>query len=172
MITLNIRLDELIDDLLKILDEDAEHIKLTLGRLNRLRASVIKRDQEDIKALLDTVREDDTGYSQTEITRHTIRKELAQIVGCSVGEMNLTRLRRCLSEEKAMMVAEKQRELKVLIEKLRIEHTCTSMLIKECTRLNKMLLRSIFSNGRESVTYNARGDASWEMRKGIVNFKL
>jgi len=40
MITLNIRLDELIDDLLKILDEDAEHIKLTLGRLNRLRAGL------------------------------------------------------------------------------------------------------------------------------------
>ena len=172
MITSNVHINNIVDELLDILDEDAEQIKVTLERLDRLRASVIKRDEEDIKALLDTVRQDDTGYNLIEKRRQEICRELAEILGCSFEQINMTRLRSVLSEEKALMVAEKQHELKSLVEKLQIEHTCTTMLLKECARLNRMLLRSILGENNESLTYNARGNASWEMRKGIVSLRL
>jgi hypothetical protein len=172
MMTLNVHINSIVDELLNILDADAAQIKLTLERLNRLRGAVIKRDEEDIKALLDTVREDETGYNLVETRRHEICKELAGIFGCSGEQINMTRLRSELSEEKALMVAEKQHELRNLVEKLRIEHTCTTMLLKECARLNKILLRSIMGEKKETVTYNERGNAAWEASKGIVSLRL
>jgi hypothetical protein len=172
MITLNVQIDDLVDELLNILDEDSSQVKVTLERLNRLRAAVIKRDEEDIKALLDTVMEDEPCYSRVETRRQEIRKELAEILGCTFEQMNLTYLCSKLPEEKSIMIADKQHELRGLTEKLRIEHMCTSMLLKECARLNKMLLKSIFSESKESVTYNSVGNPSWEMRKGLVNFRL
>ena len=172
MITLNKRLEDLADELMEVLDEDVCQINLNLERLNRLRSAVIKRDEEGLRVLLNTIREESDEYEQVEIKRHELRRKLADILGCSIEEMNLSKLCSNAPEGKRALVAGRQRELGELMEKLRIEHTCTSMLLKECSRLNKMLLRGIFGSGKETVTYNARGNASWEMQKGIVNFRL
>ena len=55
MSTQQIRLYELVDELLGVLDEEVEQIKASLDYLDRLRAAVIKRQEDKLKDLLGSV---------------------------------------------------------------------------------------------------------------------
>ena len=172
MKTPDVRLDSLVDELSAVLDENIRYIKLTLERLDELRGAVIKRDEEGLKSLLSNIANEQGSYGLVEKRREAIRRKMAGIFGCGIDEMNLSKLCGKLDGEKKEKVARTQKELKVLTEKLRKEHKATSMLLRECSRFNNMLLRGILGNGNETVTYNDRGDASWELQRGMVSFKL
>ena len=172
MKTADERLGNLVDELLTVLDEDIRYLALTLEQLDELRGAVIKRDEEGLKSLLGNIGNEQGGYRLVEKRRETIRSRMAGIFGCGIDEMNLSKLCGKLGGEKRELVARTQKELKVLAEKLRKEHAATSMLLRECARFNNMLLRGIFGNGNETVTYNDRGNASWELQRGMVSFKL
>lgn len=168
----DIRLNGLVNELLELLEQDAENISLTLRRLNRLRAAVIKRDQDDIKVLLGTVRNEEDVNEKIELRRFEVRSRLAEYLGWDLEQVNLTNLRKKVTQETADILKVKQEELRELTRKLRIEHECTSSLLKECSRFNKMLLRAILNNGDETVTYNSRGGTTWETQNRLVSFRL
>lgn len=168
----DVRIEELVDDLLSILDADIVQVGLTLNRLDELRGAVIKRDEEYLRGLLHIIQEEGSVYGKVELRREMIRSELANIAGCSVSEMNLSYLSRYLSGRRLEEIQSKQQELQDLTRRLKCEHLGTEMLLRECKNLNKKMLKGIFSNGTETVTYNDRGNVSWEVQQGIVNFKL
>ena len=166
------RLDDLADELLSVLGDDIRHIEQTLERLDALRAAVIRRDEEGLKCLLDEVADEQASYALVEQRRAVIRKQMADVIGCGIGEMHLSKLCGQLRGEKRDLMAQAQQELKVMCKKLRKEHMATNILLTECARFNNLLLRGILGNGRETVTYNSRGDASWELQKGMVSIRL
>ncbi len=166
------RLDGLSDELLSVLADDIRHIKHTLERLDSLRAAVVKRDEEGLKSLLDEVESERADYAMVEQKRGVIRRQMADVVGCGIGEMNLSKLCGELTGERRDSVARAQVELKRVCAKLSKEHMATNILLKECSRFNNLLLRGILGNGRETVTYNSRGNASWELQKGMVSIRL
>jgi len=166
------RLDELAGELISVLDDDIRHIKQTLERLDALRAAVIRRDEDRLKALLDEVANEQAEYGMIEQSRAAIRKQMADIIGCSVAKMNLSKLCGCLRGERRDMVAQAQQELQQVCKKLRKEHTATTILLKECSRFNNLLLRGMLGKGKETVTYNSRGDASWDLKKQMVSVRL
>lgn len=170
--TEDVRIEQLVDDLLLILDADIRQVSLTLNRLDELRGSVIKRDEEGLKSLLHVIQEEGSVYGQVELRREEIRGELANIAGCSFSEMNLSYLSCYLSCGRVEEIRSKQAELQDLTRRLKCEHLGTEMLLKECMNLNKKMLKGIFSNGSETTTYNSRGRTSWEVQQGLVNFKL
>jgi len=172
MMTTDGRLDRLVDELADVLDEDFRYIKLTLERLDELRGAVIKRDEEGLKALLSNIENEQGSYGTVEKRRQEIQRKMAGIFGCGINEMNLSKLCGKLDGEKRDVLKLTQNELKGLAEKLRKEHTATSMLLRECSRFNNMLLRGVLGSGNETVTYNDRGDASWELQSGMVSFKF
>ncbi len=165
-------LDGLADELLSVLSDDIRHIKQTLERLDALRAAVIRRDEEGLKCLLDEVANEQGSYTLVEQRRAVIRKQMADVLGCGIEEMNLSKLCGQLTGERRDLVAQARQELQGMCEKLRKEHTATNILLKECSRFNNLLLRGILGNGRETVTYNSRGDASWELQRGMVSIRL
>jgi len=172
MKTADDRLDDLADELLSVLGDDIRHIEQTLERLDALRAAVVRRDEEGLKCLLDEVADEQGSYALVERRRDGIRKQMADVLGCGIEEMNLSKLCGRLRGERKDLVAQAQQELQGMCEKLRKEHTATNILLTECARLNNLLLRGILGNGRETVTYNSRGDASWEFQKGMVSIRL
>jgi flagellar biosynthesis/type III secretory pathway chaperone len=171
MTTQQIRLYGLVDELLGVLDDQVEQIKVSMDYLDRLRAAVIKRQEDELKGLLETVT-DESGRKAVESKRTAICNKLALVLGCSVSQINLSKLRANLPDERSAVVAKKQQEVIEYVEKLNREVTSTGLLLKECSRLNNSLLRKLFGNGSETVTYNVRGKARWEAQRGVVSMRL
>ena len=161
----------LVDELLGVLDEEVEQIKASLDYLDRLRAAVIKRQEDELKDLLGTVT-DQNGRKAVESKRIAVCNKLALVLGCSISQMNLSKLRANLPDERSAVVAQKQQEVVEYVEKLNREVTSTGLLLKECSRLNNSLLRKLFGNGSETLTYNVRGKARWEAQRGVVSMRL
>jgi len=172
MKTMDNKLQTLVAELLRILDEDIEHVGVMMERLDQLRSAVIKRDETFLRDLLEAINDESQIHETIESERNDIRRRLALIIGCDEEQMNLSQLCENLEPVMRLSVVEKQNELKGLVEKLKREHVMTSMLLKECARLNSMMLRGIFTNSDSSVTYNCRGDASWQAQRELVNCRL
>ena len=171
MSTQQIRLYELVDELLGVLDEEVEQIKVSLDYLDRLRSAVIRRHEDELKGLLEAVT-DESGRRAVESKRIAICNKLALVLGCSISQMNLSKLRANLPDERSAVVAQKQQEVVEYVEKLNREVTSTGLLMKECSRLNNSLLRKLFGNGSETLTYNVRGKTRWEAQRGVVSMRL
>ena len=170
---LDVKLNNIIDELLEVLADEVIHIKLILRRLNELRAGVVRRDEETLKGLFGEIEEDSANYAVVEAKRESLRQQLADSIGCDMSQMTLTKLCESIEDrDRREAMRDKQSELKILIVDLRREHKQTQMLLIECSRLNKMLLRGIFGNGKETVTYNSNGNKQWELEKGAINLKL
>ena len=172
MQSLNIQLNRLVGELIGVLDADVSRLVLSLERLDGLRAGVIRRDEEALKLLLDDIACDEVDQMRLERKRKVICVELAAALGCSESQMNLSRLCACLPEEISGILADKQRQLKELVERMQVEHLRTSLLLRECSRLNKSLLHQIMGSGKGAVTYNARGNTSWQAEKGMVSLRV
>ena len=130
-------LDGLVEELLAVLEADIVQVSLATERLDALRGAVIRRDEEGLRGLLEKVQCEGEKYRGVEARRQDLRGKLAKIAGCSCEEMNLSALCRMLSGEKRVTVAAKQERLRQLTEKLRREHLATTLLLRECSRLNK-----------------------------------
>ena len=162
----------LVDELVEVLDENIRQVKLTIVRLDELRSAVIKRDEAGLRALLETIQDEGPSYSMVESRRERIRKRLANILGCTAGELNLSRICSHLSAEKSGSILSRQEQLQQLSDKLRIEHTSTRILLMECRRFNNILLRGIFGQGGEGITYDKRGGSSWDCERGTMSMRL
>ena len=149
------------DEMLGCLDVDIEHIQKNLACLNEMRGLVIKRDDVALQNLLDQIQNGSDSFKEHETKRQMIRKILADSLDCDVSKINLTMLEKELPEAKSILVREKKEKLKSLIDEFKKEYTSTIILVSECSRFNKMLLKSIFNPGKtSSVYYKANGTVS------------
>ena len=150
-----------IDELLECLDVDIKHLQTNLSRLNELRALVIKRDDEQLMGLLNEIQMESDSYREHEIKRQTIRGTLANILRCRIEKVTLSNLASMLSEERREYVNSKKTQIKSLVESFKSEYASTIILVSECSRFNKMLIKSIFQPAKtNSVYYNPQGKVS------------
>jgi len=162
-----------IDELLVVLDKDIEHIEESLSRLNELRSLVVKRDDTSLGKLLESIQVESDSYRRHESQRQSIRKELANAMGCSLEEMTLTRLEASLWEEKKAQVSERRAKLRSLIEELKKEYLSTAMLLSDCARFNRLLLQSVFGFGKtETITYSSDGNTKRQGETAFVNMQV
>jgi hypothetical protein len=166
------RLDEYITLLLAVLDEDAAHIRRTLEHLNALRAAVIKRDEAALQELLDTVARQGENYRHIEARRQRLCDEIAETAGGDIAPVNLSGLCEIAGRHLHLAIRTRQEELKDLVRTLRMEHACTMILLRECSRLNRTLLKAVLGRGGETVTYTARGSETWQPQNDFVDMKL
>jgi len=168
-----IEIENKIDEMLECLDRDIEHIQKNLSRLNELRSLIIKRDDAALGKLLECIQGDSESYKNNEIKRQAIRKELADYFACGIEHITLTMLENELPEVKNNRVYNKKTELKLLIEKFKKEYASTIILVSECSRFNKLLIKSIFDLGKTgSVLYKANGTTKEHNETAFVNMQL
>ena len=85
----------------------------------------------------------------------------------------MSALQERLPEGRREQVRQMKEKLKRLVAELRKEYTSTVLLLSECSRLNNMLLRSIFNLARAGeVSYNANGVVRRQTDTAFVNLKL
>ncbi|MHC4640017.1 MAG: flagellar export chaperone FlgN [Planctomycetota bacterium] len=162
-----------IDELLVVLDTDIQHIQQSLSYLNELRSSVIKRDDAALGKLLKLIQGRSDDYRCHELKRQSVRKELATALGCSFQQVTLSTLEAGVSKEKREQVTKKKAELTSLIQQLKKEHLSTALLLSECARINRSLLKEIFNLGNSgTVCYGSNGAAKRQNDMAFVNLQL
>ncbi len=162
-----------IDELLAVLDKDIEHIKKSLLRLNELRSLVVKRDDVSLGKLLESIQTESDSYSANELERQSIREKLATALDCNVEQMTLSQLEEILQGEKKAQVAKRKAALRSLTKELKKEHLCTALLLSDCARFNRVLLKSIFDPGKtEAITYSSDGCKKRQANMAFVNLQF
>jgi len=147
-----------VDQLLSVLDKDIQHIQDSLSCLNELRSLVIKRDDVALSKLLQSIQAESDSYVSNEQQRQSLRKDLANALGCQVEQITLSRLAAIVPEEKKAQVTGIKTKLRTLVEQLKKEHLSTALLLSDCARFNNLLLKAIFDLGKaETVMYSPSG---------------
>lgn len=159
--------------LLEVLDDDVRHVEASLLRLDTLRKLLIKRDDGALQKLLQEIHEQGEPYAVTEHRRQELRHALAADLGCSRNDLTLSDLAAHLDGQDRSAVAQRQTRLKILIAQLKREHVLTSLLIADCARFNRSLLRVFFGpTGQTSTTYSPSGAARHVMGMTLLNMQL
>ncbi len=169
----SISIENKIDELLAVLDTDIRHIQQSLSYLNELRSSVIKRDDVVLGKLLKLIQSRSDDYRSHELKRQSVRKELAGALGCGFQQVTLSRLEAGLPKEKREQLTRKKAELTSLIQELKKEHLSTALLLSECARINRALLKGIFNlENSGTVYYGSNGAAKRQSDMAFVNLQL
>jgi hypothetical protein len=166
-------MEDKVDQLLVCLDKDAQHIQESLLQLNEMRRLVIKRDEAALGKLLESIQAETGSYRQHELNRKSIRKELADCLGCGFEQMTLSALQASLPEEKKDQVARMKAKLRSLSAELKKEYLSTALLLSECARFNNLLLKGIFNLGKaDSVHYNSSGATRRQIETAFFNLQI
>lgn len=164
---------ENVEALLGVLDIDIQHISDSLAHLDALRSLLIKRDEACLSALLDTIRVKSNTYQGNERTRQCVRQALADLMGCPLQELTLSRLEQCLPEPWPRALAQRKRSLRALTSQLRQEHMRTQRLLMDCARLNSTLLDVLLNQGREkTLLYTGAGTARQHRENSFMNLQF
>ncbi|RKY11730.1 MAG: hypothetical protein DRP65_03440 [Planctomycetota bacterium] len=173
METTEIVIQDKVDELLTVLEKDAEQLKQSLLRLNEMRTAVIKRNDSLLAKLLESVRQESQAYKSQASKRRLLIKELSAVLDCNFAELTLSKLESVLSGRKKGAIAERKKELRSLTRKLKTEHLATTRLLSECVRFNRSLLKSIFNNDITGVvTYDSKGSSALRSDRAFVNLEL
>jgi hypothetical protein len=168
-----IEIEDKVDELLVCLDKDIRHMQENLLQLNELRRLVIKRDDAALGKLLESIQARSGHYKSHELNRQSIRKELANILGCDLEQVTLSALEATLPKIKKDQVIQMKAKLRSLIGELKKEHLSTTLLLSECARFNNLLLKSIFELGNTgTVYYNSNGATRRQVDTAFVNLQF
>ena len=162
MKTTAINIEEKVDELLVILDEDIEHIQQNLSRLNELRSLVIKHDDVALSTLLERIQAESDSSLSHELKRHSVRNKMANALGYDIEQMTLSTLEAILPKEKQEQVTRRKAKLTSLIKELKKEHLSTALLLSDCARFNRMLLKNVFNLGNTGTVYYGSNGATRE----------
>ena len=167
--------------LLDVLDEDIRHLESTMSRLDMLRSLLIKRDHAALEKLLDEIRQQADAYKTNEDKRQQLRRALAADLGCTEGELTLSWLKKELTgptcseaqRRSGAAVADRQARLRSLAAQLRREHTLTALLLRDCARFNRSLLRVFLgSAGRGCATYSPTGATHRDASAALMSIQF
>jgi hypothetical protein len=173
MSTATTELQEKVNELLAVLQKDLEYIERNIVELDELRALVIKRDDSGLSKLLEQIRSRSQEYEANQKLREELRRQIAEILDWSVGEVRLGRLLQQVSAEQKVNVRQIRERLGSMISRLQKEHTSTVMLLSDLSRFNSILLDTILETGQVcGVTYNARGGAKRNGDIAFMNLQL
>ena len=173
MRTAEFKIEDKIDQLLVCLEKDIEHVQKSLSNLDELRSMVIKRDNNALSRLLEDIKNESDNYRKHENKRQLIRSELAKYFNWSVKDTTLSKIEAIVPEEKKAYIIQTRAKLKSLVRQLQKEYSSTAMLLSECNRFNKLLLKSIFNFGNTgAVVYNANGTTKEQTERAFVNLQF
>ncbi len=162
-----------VDALLTVLDEDIRHTETALTLLDTLRTLLIKRDEMALTGLLGDMRWEADVHAKNERQREHLRQELANELQCDIRDVTLSMLKDRLLGERHAAVVQRQTRLKALTDDLKREYTLTAMLVADCARFNRSLVRLFFGlDTKGNMTYGANGTAKHGAGTALVNMHL
>jgi hypothetical protein len=148
-------------------------LKATLSQLDALRSLLIKRDDVGLDQLLGEIRDGAEARAENERLRQALRADLARAFDCEEGQLTLSQLRLRLPAPHHEHIVARQAALRSLAERLQHEYTLTALLVSDCVRFNRTLLRAFFGAGaRGSTTYSPDGSARHRTNTTLMSLQL
>lgn len=168
-----LEIENSVDELLLILDKDIEHLEDNISRLDQLRSSVVKQDNDSLTKLLATIQSESKIYHSNELKRLVLRKKLAAVFNCDPKEITLSRLGTHLTTHNHVEITKRKSRLQELIHLLKKEYSSTQFLLADCARFNRLLLKNIFQTGQsENLTYKPTGAAERQRDTVFMNLQI
>ncbi len=161
---------DLLVELNEVLDQEQRRIERTLTELNDLRSAVIRRDEAGLQELLIRIGAGQSDFIPLDHRRQQLRGRLADWIGCGPDRLNLTRLIRRLPPEQGEPLRQRQQQVYKQVRQLKMEHHLTGLLLADCARLNRTLLRAMLGGAGDS--YDAQGRSSWQVQDRLVSVQM
>lgn len=166
------KIEPLLMDLLSVLDDEILNVQLCLERLNELRSAVIRRKEDELSGLLETVKFQGDDYGLVSQRRQSIFLTISKVLGCSLEQINLNYITENISSGNTEKIFEKQITLKQLTDKLSNEYFTTVILLNEFSRLNTMLIKSIFKSNEQPTVYDYKGKSRLDQSGGMISCRF
>jgi len=162
-----------VEQLLVVLDEDVRHLETTLSQLDTLRGLLVRRDDAALEQLLGDIRGRTEAHAANEHRRQRLRADLALMLECNTGRFTLSKLESMLPEPQRAAVGSRREKLNTLIRDLKREYTLTTLLLSDCARFNRTLMRALFGTGHQAgVIYSPSGEARQQMNTTLMSLQL
>jgi|FrelakmetLWP11LW_1041352.scaffolds.fasta_scaffold42399_2 hypothetical protein len=165
---LELRVRELFD----FLDQSIGSVQEMLSMLNVFRAALIRRDESTMRQMQDNLPTIAAQRQQTDSHLERLTSEFAHLLQCPVDQVSLTRIALSLPLSQRLQVQEKQQMLQSLVNRLHVEHRGTELLLRECERLNRLLLDGMIGKRNQTLTYTPHGQSRREMHRSIVSMRM
>lgn len=166
------QMESAIQELLEFLDASADSVQQMLNMLSELRAALIRRDEPALRLMQDALPQIAAEKQQNELHLRQICRKFAMAMDCPAEQINLTRLAAALPVPQQSQVLKKQQSLQSLVNRLSVEHRGTESLLRECERLNRLLLTSILGKRNQTLTYTSTGQSRRELHRSIVSMRM
>jgi flagellar biosynthesis/type III secretory pathway chaperone len=161
-----------IASLARLLEEEASLLDLRRSQLASLCGAIIDRDEEAVERLLEQIERAQELQTAADEKLDAIRRKLGERLNCPGDEVKLSALIAALPQPQRTALAEQRRRIIELAERLQLEHMRTVMLLTECSRINRMLLESLFPDSQGVTTYSEAGSEPWRPEAGLVDAEL
>ena len=173
MRTQTLEIEAFADQLLVVLDRDIRHLESTLTTLDQLRRFVVMQNNHALNQLLGNIQSQAKEFRENESNRQALRKELAVIFGCHGEQLTLSRIASRLAQEKKTEIVKRQNKLRTLTALMKKEHLTTQVLLSDCARFNRTLLKTIFETGQsKNITYKPTGNTERQTDTVFMNIQF
>ncbi len=167
-----VEFDRCVDELMDALDDEKCHIQLKLERLTGMKSAVIRRNENELRTLLEISAQSVSEHDAVEEKRDNVRLKLAGMLGRSCDEVNLSVLTEYVTGQRRDNLIEKQKELRDIVEKFRREYVITTAILRESARFNRKLIRQMMGEQDQSLTYNSNGNTNWRNGKQLLSYRM
>ncbi|RPI61752.1 MAG: hypothetical protein EHM48_05140, partial [Planctomycetaceae bacterium] len=139
-------------------------------QLANLYAAILERDNAAMETILEQMEHSQRHQIVLDGRMAQVRAAVAVEMGTPADTTRLATIIDALPAEQAAMVATRRSKIIELAERLRRQHMQTAMLLRECSRVNRMMLESLMSGGGPALTtYGAAGKNEWHSREGLLD---
>ncbi len=172
MISTTSSMQSLAGQLLASLDEEISLLILRQSHLKRLRAAILDREDSAMEKLLEEMAEVQQKQTGTDVRLERLCRSLGSLLGYEGAEFQLGDLLENLPGELGLSIGQRRGEIISLLEKARQQQLETSLLLYESSRINRLILSTLFPQSEPVVTYDQAGQNLWRSGTGLIDSEL
>jgi flagellar biosynthesis/type III secretory pathway chaperone len=172
MIALTPAIRDMLKELNAVLDEEIALLSLRRSQMKLLSGAILDRDDDAVERLLGEIERMGQLQAQADARLGKLRSGLAELFGCQVDQMRLSRLIESLAGADRQAIEQRRRQIAQLAGELQRQHLETAVVVFECARINRLLLECLYPAGSSVNTYGAGGAGAWRGEAGLVDTEL
>ncbi len=162
-------LEARVSALLAALDQEIRLLTQRQAQLERMSEAILRHDEDRLEDLLGEMQQALDDQARADRRLRQAQAALAQALGCGSRPVRLRLLAQRLAGRQRAQLESRRRRIVALALDVRRQHLRTIVLVRECARINRLLLETIFPGSREVETYTAGGAERWRPNTGLVN---
>lgn len=170
-IALDAATTSLVEELKNVLDEEITLLNVRRSQLESLSGAIVDRDDNSLQRLLGDIEEAMSMQTATDMRLKAMRNTLAGSLGMDTRNITLSQIMDNLPAVDRAEIEYRRQQIALLADALRRQHMETAMLLRECSRINKMMLDMLLGRKESVTTYNPRGMNGWSSQSGVVDME-